>query len=80
MAYHNGMKFTTKDNDNNQYHSGNCALSNGPTIPNGGWWHNDCLIINLNNFYNDREGIYLNKEWLTLPYIEIKIRPYKCDI
>ena len=50
MAYHGAMKFTTKDNDNDQYRPRNCALFYGPTIPNGGWWHNGCWNINPNNF------------------------------
>ena len=74
MAYHSAMKFTTKDNDNDQYRPRNCALLDGP---NGGWWHNSYWSINLNNFYNHHEGIQLNK---TLPYNEIKIRSYNCNI
>ena len=78
MAYHNAMKFTTKDNDNDSYRPRNCALFYGPTKPNGGWWHNGCWNINPNNFYNHHEGINLNSKWITLSYNEIKIRPYKC--
>ena len=36
MAYHNGMKFTTSDNDNDRYGT-NCA-----GVLEGGWWFNDC--------------------------------------
>jgi len=35
--YHNGMKFTTYDNDND-LDGPNCALFNG----GGGWWYNSC--------------------------------------
>ena len=36
MAIHDGMLFTTHDNDNDFY-SGNCA-----TLYQGGWWHKNC--------------------------------------
>ena len=39
---HNGMKFTTVDQDHD-LSSGNCATSRG-----GGWWYNDCVFLNLN--------------------------------
>ena len=35
--YHNGMKFSTKDQDND-LGSGNCATGRG-----GGWWYNSCM-------------------------------------
>ena len=53
MAYHNGMYFSAKDNDNDKS-NGNCALSS-PTTPQGGWWYNRCWEINLNNYYNHGE-------------------------
>ena len=47
MAYHNGMYFTTKDNDNDNRGS-NCALLMlVSTKPNGGWWYNACWHITL---------------------------------
>ena len=78
MAYHNGMNFSTKDNDNNP-DGRNCALY-APATPQGGWWFKTCWHFDPNNFYKHREGIYLNNEWLTLPFIEMKIRPHNCNI
>ena len=80
MAHHNGMYFTTKDNDNDNSSGGNCALVSGHTTPIGGWWYNQCWRIAPNIIYNHRFGVELNSQWHTLPYIEIKLRPHKCNI
>jgi len=40
---HNGMKFTTYDQDNDKYGGDyNCASSRG-----GGWWYNECYMACL---------------------------------
>ena len=80
MAYHNGMNFTTKDNDNDPLGGSNCALLYGPTKPSGGRWFNSCWHLDPNNFYKHNEGIYLNNQWHPLPFIEMKIRPHNCNI
>ena len=51
---HNGKKFSTYDNDNNQRSSGNCARSIGAAVDSGRWWYTDdrCWAINLNNKYD----------------------------
>lgn len=49
FAVHNGMKFTTFDNDNDLAYL-NCGSSH-----NGGWWHKDCFIDGC--FLN---GVYPN--------------------
>ena len=72
----NSMKFTTKDRDNDQW-SKNCAVSLG--VGNaGGWWYRYCSYIRLNYQYNHKSTIYLNNEWHPLPFVEMKIKPYKC--
>jgi len=47
MAYHNGKRFSTKDNDNDSYEE-NCAINY-----KGAWWYYTCHHVNLN-------GLYLN--------------------
>ena len=42
---HNGMKFSTRDNDNDNY-GGNCAQ-----YWNGAWWFNNCFQSHLNGPY-----------------------------
>ena len=41
----NGMKFSTKDKDNDKKADGNCAAD--PARLNG-WWYNDCSLSCLN--------------------------------
>ena len=71
----NNMKFSTRDQDNDLSVPNRCARYLG------GWWHNDCTHIRLNNEYSARGhvSIYLNREWLFLPFVEMKIRPLNCS-
>ncbi|XP_056016416.1 ryncolin-1-like [Ostrea edulis] len=57
LSYHNGMKFTTKDQDNDKG-GGNCA-----TTCKGAWWYKSCYYSNLNGQYANSavvSGKYLN--------------------
>ncbi|XP_043238892.1 techylectin-5B-like [Amphibalanus amphitrite] len=45
LSYHNGMKFSTFDRDNDAT-SGGCSSYN-----NGAWWYKNCQYSNLNGLY-----------------------------
>ena len=77
IAYHNGMNFTTRDSDNDQHSSINCAQIHGP---GGGWWYNQCMQIQPNVKYKGTNGVRLNRDWLVFHFIEMKIRPHNCNI
>jgi len=64
FVHHNGMKFSTPDNDNDKYY-GNCAASS-----RSGWWYKSCYSININTQPPNIGG----KVLLT----EVKICPKDC--
>ena len=77
LAYHNGKKFSTRDNDNDPHHK-NCAL-----IRHGAWWFNACMYSHLNSLYHNNPGIssYIGIIWYdwkgysySLKFVEIKTR------
>ena len=69
----NGMKYTTRDRDHDNW-GNNCAVHDAGGN-SGGWWYRACSDIFLNHQYNKGYTIYLNGQWHPLPFIEIKIRP-----
>jgi len=74
--YHLGQKFSTRDQDNDDYPS-HCAATY-----KGGWWYgNGCHESNLNGQYNNtsyKKGVNW-VHWLgysySLRFTEMKIRP-----
>ena len=77
LGYHRGNPFTTKDRDNDNYGSTNCAVQY-----KGAWWYNSCYGANLNGLYLhgkiSDQGMSWNK-WKNSHYSvkrsEMKIRP-----
>ena len=73
----NGMKFTTKDRDNDGQSYGNCAIyGNGKDT--GGWWYNNCAYIYPNHQYKSHNGIVIGGSWHSFQFIEMKIKPIRC--
>ena len=46
LAFHNGLDFSSKDQDNDKYSDGECTV-----LYKGGWWYGRCHHSNLNGFY-----------------------------
>ncbi|CAF1203359.1 unnamed protein product [Rotaria sordida] len=78
LSYNRGMRFTTRDQDNDQSTSSQCAENY-----KSGWWHTGCTLANLNGLYlrgNDSTatGVFWNN-WLGAKYslktCAMKIRP-----
>lgn len=81
----NGQRFSTKDSDNDQDSSLNCAA-----VHLGAWWYKDCSASNLNGLYlrgsnspngsfNVWEGImwyHLRGHYYSLKTSEMKISSY----
>ena len=74
----NGMKFTTRDRDNDRW-SGNCATYYQDNGTRGGWWYNSCAPILPTHSYKNRYTVLLNGQWHSLAFIEMKIRPKNCN-
>lgn len=78
FSFHNDMKFSTYDRDNDK-NSGNCCQSND----GGGWWYNSCYRFNPNGVYgkqtNGGVGYYDKKDILVKNFlIKIKRRHGLC--
>ena len=75
LGYHNGMKFSTKDNDNDR-NGGSCAVAH-----RGAWWFNSCAHSDLNGLYPGRRASsshncawYHFDHWYSLKFTEMKTR------
>ncbi|XP_019853308.1 PREDICTED: fibrinogen C domain-containing protein 1-like isoform X2 [Amphimedon queenslandica] len=77
IIQHNGMKFTTRDNDNDFRPNRNCAY-----YRKGAWWYKKCASSNLNGHYfntatNDYKGIVWwswKRAHISLKFSEMKTR------
>ena len=82
---HLGYKFSTRDQDNDAWSSGSCAV-----LSKGGWWYNNCHNSNLNGHYY-HTGSYTSTYddgvvwyhwkgyWYSLRFTEMKIRPFSAS-
>ena len=72
LSYHNGMGFSTIDQDN---------IKNCSARFRGGWWYKSCHKANLNGEYGNTESwkgiVYFALSRQTLKQVEIKIRERK---
>ena len=66
LADHNGRKFTTRDNDNDNDGGNNCAEAD-----NGAWWYNNCSRSSLNARYTTD---YYWASFSSLRFSEMKTR------
>ena len=73
----NGMPFSTKDRDNDQF-IGHCAASY-----RGAWWYKDCTASNLNGPYLSGQDTYqsatwweMKKNWESLKFAQMKLRMF----
>ncbi|XP_062715921.1 fibrinogen-like protein A [Aedes albopictus] len=62
MSITKGRKFTTRDSDNDENKSGNCAQ-----IEKGAWWYSSCGNTNPNGPFNN-EGDWKKIYWYTAKY------------
>ena len=73
LTYHNGRKFSTKDQDNDAS-SVNCAAQ--PEVQ-GAWWYGNCRTSNLNGVYRNGadNGTLIWGNIFPIKRAEMKIRP-----
>ena len=79
LGHHNGMQFTTKDSDNDQYIGVNCASGS-----QGAWWYKNCYYSDLNGRYRYGTSNWGTVHWYSLgngarnamKFTEMKLRPH----
>lgn len=79
LWYHDGLKFSTKNRDNDLWRPSSCARER-----KGGWWYNACYWANLNGRY--RPNVYFSEQgiiWVdwkgwefSLKFSEMKFREH----
>uniref|UniRef100_A0A1X7U6H0 Fibrinogen C-terminal domain-containing protein n=1 Tax=Amphimedon queenslandica TaxID=400682 RepID=A0A1X7U6H0_AMPQE len=76
LAYHNGWRFSTRDNDNDESGS-SCAQAH-----TGAWWYKNCAWSNLNGRYfktatstaKGNTWFHWINSYATLKFAEMKTR------
>ena len=63
LSFHNDLKFTTKDHDNDPARNYNCAVKYS-----GGWWYKTCFSANLNAQFPSENKVDPN----TMSWYELK--------
>ncbi|XP_050086357.1 fibrinogen C domain-containing protein 1-like [Anopheles aquasalis] len=80
LEYHQGMKFSTIDRDNDEDPERHCAARH-----KGGWWFKKCLRSHLNGFVKQTTFKHPTIQWISSPedwdsglsYSRMMIRPLK---
>ena len=73
LVYHNGMKFSTKDRDND------ISVINCAVPISGAWWYRDCYYSNLNGLYLNGYNLngvnwYHFRGYISLKFTEMKFQ------
>ena len=80
IYFHSGMQFATKDQDNDRYTTGSCAV-----FYKGAWWYNNCHESNLNGLYLGGPNLRIahgiiwrsfRDPFYSLKRSEMKLRPH----
>ena len=73
FSFHNNMKFSTYDRDNDIYKGSCCIDQDG-----GGWWYKDCYRLgNLNGVYGKKAGggiAYWTSKTIPMKNVTIKVK------
>jgi len=76
LSFHDNMKFSTFDRDNDGHGTENCVTR---YLDGGGWWYKNCYRLgNVNGVYGKREqgGIgYWDSGNIPIKDVNIRIRP-----
>ena len=73
LGYHNGMKFSTSDRDNDKS-SGSCA--NTSELKESAWWYNKCYRMALTAVLNP---LLWTSRAISYNYAELRVRPKSCE-
>jgi len=79
-GWHLGRKFSTRDQDNDIWSAGSCAVRY-----NGAWWYQMCHLSNLNGLYlrgnhtsfaDGVNWVSWKGKYYSLRFTEMKIKPF----